>query len=278
MIKVNGKEVKFDTFPNFETLIIKESLPEDINERTLIDLKYEDDRDLIKLLFVKEYINSLSGTTDETHLRMYHAPYGRMDRSENGSPFTLKYIANFINSMDFESVEIVEPHSDTTLQLINNSFPNYITKHLYREVFKSVNFNLYKDYVMFPDKGASMRYGDIIFPNILIGEKVRNFESGKIESLDIEGEVKEVPQKVLIMDDLSSYGGTFNMSAKKLKELGFKEIYLLVAHAENSIFKGQLFDNINKIFTTDSMLTEHIKEENGKFKKQLHVYKLEELL
>lgn len=279
MIKVNGKEIEFTQFPNGETNMNHLSFP-DVSEQcgTNIVFKYTEDGDIIKLLFVKDYLDSLVGEFHCFHLTMYHIPYGRMDRSENGSPFTLKYFANLINNMEFDGITIIEPHSDVSLQMIYNSVPNYITKQLYRNVMKEVNFDLESDYIMFPDKGAKNRYDDVLFPNILVGEKVRNFETGRIESLDIAGEIKHNPSKVLIMDDLSSYGGTFVMSADKLREIGFKEVYLLVAHAENSIFKGRLFESINKLFTTDSMLTEQDHWQNKKFQPQLKVYKLEEIL
>jgi ribose-phosphate pyrophosphokinase len=279
LIKVNGKEIEFTQFPNGETNMNHLSFP-DVTEQcgSSIIFKYENDGDLIKLLFVKEYLDTLVSEFHCFHLTLYHAPYGRMDRSENGSPFTLKYVADFINRMEFDGISIIEPHSDVTLKLIYDSIPDYTTKHLYRDVLKETDFNLETDYIMFPDKGARSRYKDILFPNILTGEKVRNFESGRIESLDIVGEINYTPDKVLIMDDLSSFGGTFIMSAKKLRELGFEEVYLLVAHAENSVFKGDLFDHIDKLFTTDSMLTEQNNWENKRFESKLKIYKLEDLI
>lgn len=276
MIKVNGKEIEFTQFPNGETNMNHLSFPV-AEEYTNVTFKYENDSDLIKLLFVKRYLDKVKDIKN-IYLDIYYMPYSRMDRSVNGSPFTLEYTAEFINNMNFESVSIIEPHSDITLNMIDNSIPDYITKDLYRKVFKEINFNLDSDYAMFPDKGARDRYKDILFPNILIGEKVRNFETGRIESLDIIGEINNNPNKVLIMDDLTSYGGTFCMASEKLKKIGFKEVYLLVAHAENSIFKGALFNHIDKVFTTDSILTEQENLENVKFKRQLKIYKLEDFI
>ena len=61
----------------------------------------------------------------------------------------------------------------------------------------------------------------------------------------------------LIVDDICSKGGTFYHSAKKLKELGAKNIYLYITHCENSILEGELInsDLITKIYTTDSIYT-----------------------
>ena len=66
------------------------------------------------------------------------------------------------------------------------------------------------------------------------------------------------------MDDICSRGGTFYHSAKKLKELGAKEVCLYVTHCENTIIEGELLtsDLIEKVYTTNSIFTkEHEKIE-----------------
>ena len=64
--------------------------------------------------------------------------------------------------------------------------------------------------------------------------------------------------RILIVDDICSKGGTFYHSAKKLKELGAKEVYLYISHCENSILQGEVLTSglIERVFTTDSILTE----------------------
>lgn len=284
MIKVNGKEIEFTKFPNGETNMNHESFP-DFTENcgSRIEFKYEEDGDLIKLLFVRDYIMEHVGEFHELHLTVFYLPYSRMDRSVDKSPFTLKYVANFINNMEFDGIQIIEPHSDIACKLIWDSNPNHITKILYREVFKEIDFELDRDYVMLPDEGSKKRYQDILFPNLLIGEKTRNFDTGRIEGLEILGDIEKNAKKVLIIDDISSYGGTFCKSVDKLRELGFEEVYLLVAHSENSIFKGELFNHIDKVFTTDSLLTWHEDEVysrwvNEKYNDQIKIYKMEDLL
>jgi len=272
MIKVNNKEIEFTKFPNGETNMNHLSFPE-IEESTVdVVFKYEEDGDLIRLMFVKEYLDSFF--LGFVSLLIYSMPYGRMDRSENDSPFTLKYVSKFINSLGFHGVDIIEPHSNVTTALIDNSAAHFINFDLINEVMTDVDFNVETDYIMFPDGGASSRYKNMKFPNILIGHKNRDFTTGKINGLDVIGDLAHTPNKVIIVDDLSSYGGTFVHSSKKLKELGFNEVYLLVAHAENSIFKGELFDHVDKVFTTDSMLTEQDYWENKKFQDQLVVFEL----
>ena len=68
------------------------------------------------------------------------------------------------------------------------------------------------------------------------------------------------PFNVIIIDDLSSYGGTFVQASKKLKEIGANKVYLVVAHAEESVYKGELFDHIDKLYTTNSILKEALND------------------
>jgi ribose-phosphate pyrophosphokinase len=278
MIKVNGREVEFFKFPNGETGLVESSLPEEGWVIQDVTLKYEDDSDLIKLMFVKEYLDRFRNTKF-TNLTIYYMPYSRMDRSEGQSAFTLKYISKFINSLNFYSVTIVEPHSDVTPALIENCKSVYINFDLLPVVMDEVGFNPNKDVLFFPDAGASKRYSKMKYPH-LVGHKHRDFKTGKIESLEVVGKLPSEPFKVIIVDDLSSRGGTFMFSAEKLKELGASEIYLLVAHAEDTIFDGDIFktDLINGVFTTNTIMSKNGVWLNKQYDSKLRVYDIEGVL
>jgi len=158
---------------------------------------------------------------------------------------------------------------------------------LIERVKKEVGFNESDDYLMFPDTGASKRYSKMKVKNVLIGNKTRDFETGKIKGFSLIGERFSQGKTAIIVDDLSSYGGTFIHSAKRLRAEGFEKVYLLVAHAENSIFEispwsttdEQLFDFVDKVFTTDTLLANHTSEDKIlKFGTKLKVYDIEEVL
>lgn len=279
MIKVNGQEVVFEKFPNGETRLVTESINiDDIKPKTNVSFKYEDDSDLIKLLFVKNYIDIKSGSK-ESVLKIYYMPYSRQDRVVGDSAFTLKYISKFINGLGFSKVVVVEPHSNVTPALLDNVESKFVNLELIEKVTEQIGFYHLLDYLVFPDEGASKRYGELHGFNVIVGHKKRDFSSGEILGLDLIGDNNKAGTKALIVDDLSSYGGTFVATAKELKiKYGIEEVYLLVAHAENSIFKGKLFEYVDKVFTTNSLLTEQDNWENQKFAKQLHVFDIEELI
>src|SRR6185312_5762194 len=151
MIKVNGKEIEFTQFPNGETNMNHLSFPSIIGSyHVYVDFKYEEDSDLIKLMFVKEYLDILM--SDNYYiLTIYYMPYSRADRSENGSPFTLKYVSKLINNMKFDKVNIVEPHSNVSNALIDRSSPALISYNILETVKREINFDKSVDYLMFPD-------------------------------------------------------------------------------------------------------------------------------
>ena len=105
-----------------------------------------------------------------------------------------------------------------------------------------------------PDAGAAKKYGEAEgINNPIIGNKHRN-EEGRITSYELLNFV-EGTKKVIIRDDICSYGGTFVAAAKELRKRGVEEIILVVTHCENNILKGEVFDYIDRVFTTDSILT-----------------------
>lgn len=258
MIEFNGKKLEFKTFPNGETRINGQEIVETIKvlETNVIDFKYENDGDLMKLLFVKRFLDQFWLDNDPLILRVKYMPYSRMDRVEGNSVFTLKYVSEFINSMGFDQVVIAEPHSDVTPALIEHALPVYPTQINLEKVLQQVGFDTQFDYLFFPDAGAQKRYSSLRGFNQIVGFKKRNFHTGEIESLQVVGEM-EPGNKVLILDDLCSYGGTFMRSAKELRRLGARDVQMFVAHCEDSIHDGDILktDDISRVYTTDSILT-----------------------
>lgn len=282
MIYLNSSEITFDRFPNGETKLdavtVDETLYTTDESTNVINLRYEDDSDLIKLLFLKKYIDNKLKKGSTVRLLIQYMPYSRMDRAMGGAAFTLQYVTDFINALDFDRVTVAEPHSDVTTALLNRSDAFMATQFLLPRVMRQIDFDSDSDYLFYPDAGAQKRYAEMAGAAHLVGYKHRDVTTGRITDLQLVGEPPAHPSKIIIVDDLSSYGGTFLLSATKLREAGFKEIYLLVTHAENSIFKGKLFetDLIDKIFTTDSLLD--ASQRTPAAADRLHVFPMNQLM
>lgn len=283
MIYLNREEVEFERFPNGETRVDTQRIQRLFRplEKNYITLKYVDDSDLIKLRFLKNFIDAQreknTAYRGTVQLRILYMPYSRMDRTEGASAFTLKYVSNMINDMGFSMVEVVEPHSDVTLALLENVTASYPAKELLNTVAAQIGFNILDDVLMFPDAGAAKRYHDVNWANQAVGMKNRNFQTGRIEGMEVYTKAPVEGRKALIVDDLCSYGGTFIMAAEKLRKMGAAEVYLLVTHAENAIYEGRLLwleyapgvPLINGVFTTNSIIGSDVPE---KYKEKVTVF------
>ena len=259
MIKVNGIPIRTETFPNRETKV-KDFISQVKTPDCLVELKYESDQDLINLMFIKNRLDDL-GKSPSLFVR--YMPYSRMDRQIEGDLFTLKYVAGFIAKMGFTKVTVMEPHSSATLDLLRAQGVNanviYPTKKWVQQIMGQDNYTN-RDHVAFPDKGAQMRYHDIeqTLPNVLTFDKVRDPYTGKIQGIDLASGAVNKASKCIILDDLCSRGGTFMAVGDKLKTSGAKQVDLLVAHCEDTIFDGDLLKKdspVDTIYTSDSLLT-----------------------
>lgn len=258
MVTLNKHQIVTEQFPNGETKV--KDFDQLISRDNLIEFRYQEDGDLIRLLFIKKRLDEQDG--GHCRLLLRYMPYSRMDRKIDGDLFTLKYVAEFINSLGFETVYVVEPHSNKTLELLENSVAIYPALDWLPELMERLGFSD-QDRIVFPDKGAAARYINSGYTDVCVFEKKRNPQNGRIESMELKEGVVAKGAKCIIVDDLCSAGGTFLWAGKILKEMGAGEIHLLVTHCEPRILKGALLHDdspIDLVFTTDSMMnTEHPK-------------------
>lgn len=223
---------------------------------------FEDNEELVTLIYIVKHLNS-HGITN-LYLNMPYIPNSRQDRVKTTEDvFTLKYFAEVINWLNFDSVTVLDPHSSVCEALIDK----IVIKHPDRYVWEAIESKYIggtNNLTMFyPDEGAMKRYSTMFDLPYAFGIKKRDWKTGEIKGLDVSGMTDLIKdRKILIVDDISSRGGTFYHSAIKLKEWGAKEIYLYVSHCENTILEGELLSSglIDRVFTTNSIFTkEHEK-------------------
>ena len=248
MIFVNGEKIDLKTFPAGELNI--KLKPISTEEFVEIKWNYEDDSELFPIYCIRNFYSK-----NKCGLSIPYLCHARMDRVKNNNDvFTLKYFANFINSLGFSWVKVRDPHSAVSEALIDNLIVESAEKYI-RGAIKECD----PDMVFYPDEGAMKRYSSFAPMEYAFGVKRRDWSTGKIKGLDVMGDVKKISGKdILIIDDICSKGGTFYQSATKLKELGANNIYLYVTHCENTIFEGELLeeeDLIEHIYTSESIFT-----------------------
>lgn len=255
MFKINDKEVDVIKFPDGTCKVelnYDEQLSNPINELTWL---YDGDEEVFQLINIAKLLESNECRLHRMFLTIPYFPNARMDRVKNKATesFTLKVFCELLKRIGFQHIRVFDPHSIITEMLLDDVISPYPFEH--EDIFDKVSYRLNNDFILFyPDEGARKRY-DYKMP-FLCGYKNRDWETGKIISLEVVGDKELVKGKdILIMDDISSYGRTFLHSAKKLKELGAKDVYLFVSHCENSILEGELYKSglIKKVFTTNSI-------------------------
>lgn len=266
MLSVNMQAVDIRHFPDKTQLL---NIDRNSAENCLnFTWYYENDEELVTLMFLVKHFDDVCPGKDKL-LYMPYVPNARMDRTKHREEvFTLKYFCEVINSLNFKQVTILDPHSNVTPALLDRVVVKSPSDIIF-DVVDRLGLTEY-DYVYFPDEGAYKRYSDL-FPtkkNVLIGHKVRDWETGQIKGLRITtrdgyepDEFQCMGRNVIMIDDIISYGGTLAYSADKLKELGFEHIYAYATHTENSILdpeKGLLLKRIedgivDHIYTTNSI-------------------------
>lgn len=263
MIKINGKVVDINKFPDGTLLLKREMQINEYYDDALIEWYFENNEELLTLIFLTKHLRSKDIIIKDIDLFMPYIPNARQDRVKTGEDvFTLKYFAEVINWLGFSNVRVLDPHSPVSEALINN-IQIVSPKGYVKDVLSKIgaqNLTMF-----FPDEGAMKRYSTMFDIPYAFGIKKRDWETGVINGLDVAGMTDKIAgKKILIVDDICSRGGTFYHSAKKLKELGAKEIYLYISHCENTILDGELLTSglIERVFTTNSIFTkEHKKVE-----------------
>lgn len=221
------------------------------NDGWTITWLYENDAELFSIICLRRHFDGI-----DMKLHMPYCPHARMDRTQNpGDVFTLKYFCEVINSLNFTEVIIDDPHSDVCVALLNNVRVRTPEENVKRVIEIITGLNGEKPVMFYPDKGAMKRYDGMLDLPYAYGEKTRNWETRRIENFNVVGAENVVGKNILIVDDICSYGGTFAVAAKALKEAGAANIYLYVTHCEENIFRGRIFEenNIEQVFTTESI-------------------------
>lgn len=267
MIKINGYPAQISYFPD-GTFLIKENVyewAEEFKTRSVcFEWYFENNAELLALQFLAWHFQDHGMIT---RLYMPYIPNARMDRVKKPEDvFTLKYFTRIINSIGFEKIKVVDPHSAVSEALIDRLEIVDASKYI-QTVLEVLSHEPGILQVVFPDEGAEKRYAEFIPVEIpkSYGMKVRDWSTGKILGLELHGASVVEADKVLIIDDICSYGGSAYYTAKHIKAVNPESrVYFYVTHCENSVLEGKfgekevpLLDTglIEALYTTGDILT-----------------------
>jgi ribose-phosphate pyrophosphokinase len=186
-------------------------------------------------------------------LKLPYLPHGRADRVfEEGNPAPLKV---FLECMEncFDEVFLTDPHSDYYLNW--KCEINFTVTHQHQCFLETVKGVQSGDALVAPDKGALSKIYKLqqtldvrtIATFVVEAGKKRDIETGRVVETTLP--VFDYSGKTFyIVDDLCDGAGSFIPLAKKLKELGAKEVNLYVTHgifAKGLDILREYIDNIH---------------------------------
>lgn len=205
-------------------------------------------------MMVGDYLVN-AGPNNNVHLVMPFAPGARQDRRNKTGDvlFAAKYYANIINSIGFDKVTIVDPHSEVMPALINSvqivTAGDVILNN--KKVLRTY------DGVIAPDAGAAKRaYGvaEVLGVPVYQAWKHRNVANGALEGFGCQPLCFGT---YLMVDDICDGGGTFMGLASHIQETdGRDQEIVLDLYVTHGIFQKGLRDlktKFGQIITTDSL-------------------------
>lgn len=227
----------------------------------LIKLKFEGNDDLINLAMLVDAIRR-EDRDAEISLEMLYFPYARQDRVCNrGESFSLKVIANFINSLGFARVFVLDPHSDVlagcldNMMVIDNSINvrNAVGNVLTMEDVSLVS----------PDAGALKKVYQYAksFPysiGVVRADKTRDVGTGKITGTVVYSEHLGNTDLVVV-DDICDGGGTFFLLAEELRKITNGTVSLFVTHGLFTKGVDIVADVYDNVFVANNMFGAHPK-------------------
>lgn len=224
-------------------------------------------RDMNDFMLLAQLTDAVRHVTDIaiSHLELAWLPWARQDRHMvNGDSFALKVFANQLNTLNFDKVFLLDPHSDAAAAAINNSVVIAQEACLMQSENLSLAIGEGKLMLVAPDAGALKKIHNVAKASdardYAILTKERDVATGNLTGFAlISGDV--AGKDVLIVDDLCDAGGTFIGSAQVLRDAGARSVSLYVTHGVFSKGVENLLNNgIDAIYTTTSFASSELRE------------------
>jgi ribose-phosphate pyrophosphokinase len=246
-----GKEIQFESFTFYGgEPHIKINPDFDHAQPITITHRLNSFNDLGLLCLTVDALRRMYVKVDE--LVIPYFPSARQDRVMiKGEPLSVKVYADIINQLQFNTVKILDAHSEVTPALLNNC--EAISNHAFiKIVVEKIGNNVT---LISPDGGAlkkiykaSEYLGGI---EVVECSKSRDVKTGKLAGFKVYTDDLQ-KQDCLIVDDICDGGGTFIGLADELKKKNAGKLYLAVTHGIFSKGFEKLDSCFDHIFTTNS--------------------------
>ncbi len=216
-------------------------------------------RDMNDFMLLAQLVEAVRHVTDVafSHLELPWLPWARQDRHMvPGDSFALKVFAQQLNTLGFDKIVVLDPHSEAAAAAVNNLVAISQQQCLLQNSHLRRAIAAGELMLVAPDAGALKKIQYVAkacgASEFAILSKERDVASGALTGFSLlAGEV--AGKAVLIVDDLCDAGGTFIGSAQVLRDAGARSVSLYVTHGVFSKGITHLLNNgIDAIYSTTS--------------------------
>lgn len=241
-------KISFEMFPDGE---IGVQVLENVRGRDVFVVQspaFHPNRFLMELLILVDALKRASAKSIVAVMPYY--PYARQDRKEKGRvPITARLVANLLERAGVTRLLTMDLHTEQI-----QGFFDIPVDHLYArpslvEVLRKQRFK--EAVVVSPDVGSNKmarKFAEDLNLEIAIVDK-RRINGRDVESNALIGDVEG--KVAILVDDISSTGGTLEMAAKVCRKAGATGVVAVITHA--LLLGGPSLKGVDEIFATNSV-------------------------
>ncbi len=255
-IYINGEPINSSLFPGGEVKVTIPSSTTNYDVQTVTAYLYNSEA-VMQLVMVTNALRQVDSYDKFYQLEVPYFPYARQDRVCNkGESHGVQAMAGLLNSLAYNRVYVVDPHSEAVQAAVKNCF----VIEQWKTAKEMLSDLVLKDKweLVCPDAGAEKKVNKLakelgswgLTPPVHYASKVRNLANGEILSTRFEGDV--TGKNLIIVDDICDGGRTFIELAKVLKEKGAAKVALYVTHGIFSKGTEVLKEHLDHVYCLHS--------------------------
>lgn len=186
--------------------------------------------------------------------------------------YGLKLVCKFLNGMKANFI-IFHPHNQSVVEALMDNVTFMSNESFIRDVLQHVTdndkINVQEDLIlMSADAGGFKELMNLCEKLNWKGEtysasKARSYKNGKSELVQVIDRQNFDGKSIMLIDDISIYGGTFKGLANLLHDRNCGKIYLAVSHMTvQDLGDDPVTDYFDQVFTTNSKYDNYYHHDN----------------
>jgi ribose-phosphate pyrophosphokinase len=258
---------KLTSFMNSE---MKITIPFNLDPKTKVYIVQStsnpSNRTLVELMLVVDTLKA--NGIENINAVIPYLGYSRQDKKHlPGECVSLDMIVRLLSSLGLKEIYTADIHNSGVIEALalpihNHSTMPTMAKNIYKDL--GLNEQTESEFIIVsPDQGGIERAKEFA-ENFFLNSKNSKFASVKkdreltkvhyINSVELDGNIDR--KKLIMVDDVSTSGGTIISATQLCESNGVEEVYVAIAHADFA--KGVLdkFENndvIKKVYTTNTI-------------------------